>query len=86
VNAANPSRQVALVGEAYAGRDFGEAPSSVTDKLDRTPQSQVNDITMRRDSNGSAEHPREVERTTSGDTCERSDFDGFVQMGQGYSF
>src|SRR5258707_15440194 len=65
VNASNPARQVALIGEARVCRDFSQAGPSVANKLHRTLQSQMHDITVRRHSNGSAEHAGEVERAAS---------------------
>jgi hypothetical protein len=46
VNPPNPPRQVALIGEPSAHRDFGKAASVIAKELDRPLQSQMHDITV----------------------------------------
>ena len=54
----NPARQVALVGKAGAGGDLCEAQSSVANQFDRSPQSQMYDVAVRRQADGSGEYAR----------------------------
>jgi hypothetical protein len=47
MNASRPPRQVTLIGEASASRDFGQPGLPVSNKLYGTLQPQMHDITMR---------------------------------------
>src|ERR1700739_1738362 len=47
MNASDPTRQMALVGKAGVGSDFGQARPPFPNKLDRTLQSEMHDIAMR---------------------------------------
>ena len=81
VNAADPARQMALVGKARTCGDFGKAQSPVANELDRTLQSQMHDIAMRRDADGSREDPGEVKRAAPRYVGQRGDLDRLVEMG-----
>jgi hypothetical protein len=81
VNAPDPTRQVTLVGKAGASGDFSQAGSPFANHLDRTSQSEMHDVTVRRQANRSGEHAREVERATPRNVCERSDLDRLIEVG-----
>jgi len=85
-NASNPARQVALVGEACVCCDFSQAGPPLARQLDRTLQSQMHHVTMRRHADGSAENPREVERAASRQLCQRGDLDRLVQVSDNIVF
>ena len=82
MDAPRPAREVTLVGEARASRDFRQAGSPVANELDRALQPQMHYITVRGHANGSGEHARELERATPGDVGKSGDLDGLVQMRQ----
>ena len=80
MNASNPTRQVTLIGEASASRDFGQPGLPVANKLYGTLQPQMHDITMRGHTDRSGEHAREVERAAPRYVRECSDLDRLVEM------
>jgi len=86
VNPPNPTRQVALVGETRRSRDFGQARSSITHKLDRTLQSLMHHVTMRRHADRASEHACEVELAAPDDAGERGYLNRLVQMGHDVVF
>jgi hypothetical protein len=64
VDAPNPTRQVALVGEACASGDFSQAGLPFVNQLDRSLQSEMHDPAVRGHANRSGEYAREVEWAT----------------------
>jgi hypothetical protein len=74
-------RKVALIGEACAGCDFCQSISPVANKLERTLQSKVHDVTVRRDTNGSREYARKMGRTVPHDACELANPHRLIEMG-----
>ena len=63
MDTSHPACQVALIGEASFCGNLGKAEFSVPDHFDRTLQSQMNDVAIRADTDGSSEHSREMEPT-----------------------
>src|ERR1700676_1042910 len=60
--------------------DFGQTILAIAYKLNRTLQSEMNNVTVRSDAHSSGEHASEVERTAPRYTCERSNVDGLFEM------
>src|ERR1700726_743734 len=81
MNAPNPTCHATLIGESCARRDFSQARSPVVNKLDRTLQSEMHDVTVRGQATGSGEYAREVERVAPRYVCERGDLDGLIEVG-----
>jgi hypothetical protein len=81
VNAPNPSRQVALVGEARGSCDFSQAMATVAHQLKRALQAQMHDVAVRGDADRSGKYPREVKRAAIGDLGQRTSLDALIQMG-----
>jgi hypothetical protein len=81
VNASDPTREVALVGKTCAYCNLSQAASTITNEFDRASQSQMHDVAMRTDANGSREHASEMERAAPRHLCQRGDFDGLIEMG-----
>ena len=81
VSAPNPTRQVALVGEACAGSYFGQTGTPFANQLDRSLQPEIYDPGVRGHANRSGEHAKEVERATPCYFCQRSDLDGLIEVG-----
>ena len=86
MNAPNPTRQVTLVGEARARRDFSQAHLPVTEELGRTLQSKADDITVRGHADGTGEDAGEVKRATPRYFCELCDFYRPIEMGDDMVF
>src|SRR5258708_24130895 len=80
VNAPDPARQVALVGKGRAGCNVGKTRTPVANELDRTLQSQMHDVTVRRHANRPGEHAREVEWAAARYRGERVDLDGLIEV------
>ena len=80
MNASDPTRQVALVGKAGLGSDFGQPRPPFPNKLDRTLQSEVHHVAMRGHADRSGKHPREMEWAAPGNIRERLDPDRLIEM------
>src|SRR5208282_4263493 len=80
MNASDPPRQVALIGKASAGSDFGQPRPPFANKLERTLQSEVHDVAMRRHTDRSGKHPREMEWAAPREIRERLDADRLIKM------
>src|SRR5205814_9292335 len=72
VNAPNPPRQVALVGEARGSCDFGQAMATVAHQLKRALQAQMHDVAVRGDADRSRKYTREVKRAAIADLGQRT--------------
>ena len=81
MDAPNPTRQVALVGKAGPGRDFGQPKPPVANKLGRTLHSHIHDVTVWGQADRSCKHTREVEGAAPRNVCELGDLDGLVNVG-----
>src|ERR1700730_7825963 len=80
MNASDPTRQMALVGKAGVGSDFGQPRPPFPNKLDRTLQFEVHDVAMRGHADGSGEHPREMKWAAPANIRERLDPDRLIEM------
>ena len=80
MNASDPTRQMALVGKAGAGSDFGQPRPPFANKLDRTLQSEMHDIAMRCHADRSGKHSREMELAACRYIRERLDADRLIKM------
>src|ERR1700676_4786318 len=60
--------------------DFGQTILAIAYKLNRTLQSEMNNVTVRSDAHSSSEHASEAERTARRYTCERSKVDSLFEM------
>ena len=80
MNASDPPRQVALIGKASAGSDFGQPRPAFANKLERTLQSEVHDVAMRCHTDRSGKHPREMEWAAPREIRERLDADRLIKM------
>src|SRR5271167_4595054 len=80
MNASDPTRQMALVGKAGAGSDFGEPGPPFPNKLERMLQSEMHNVAMRGHADGSGEHPREMEWAAPRYIRERLDADRLIEM------
>ena len=81
VDAPNPAREVALVGEACGGRDFRQSMATVAHKLEGALQAQMHDIAVWSHADRSGEHARKVERAAAGNFSKRANLDWLVEMG-----
>ena len=81
VNAPNPPRQVALVGEARGSCDFGQAMATVAHQLKRALQAQMHDVAVRSHADRSHKYTREVKRAAIGDPGQRTGLDALIHMG-----
>src|SRR5215813_4684052 len=71
---------MALVGEAGASRDLGQAAPPFPNKLDRALQSEMHDVAMRCHADGSGKHSREMEWAARCNIRERLDPDRLIDM------
>jgi hypothetical protein len=81
VDAPNPTRKVALVGEACASCDFSQAGLPLVNQLDRLLQSEMHDPAVRGHANRSGEYAREVEWATPCYICQQSNLDRLIEVG-----
>jgi hypothetical protein len=82
MNAANPTRQVALVGEARAGGNFSQTAPPAADELDRALQSQMHDVTVWCHTDRLGEDAREMERAAARQSRQGGDLDRTVKVGE----
>ena len=64
VNAANPARQVTLIGKTGPGCNFGEASAALTRELSGALQAKVYDVPVRRHANRSRKDACKMERAS----------------------
>ena len=81
MNAPNPPRQVALVGEARGSRDFGQSMAAVAHQLKSALQAQMHDVAVRSHADRSRKYTREVKRAATGDPGQRTSLDTLIHMG-----
>jgi len=81
VNAPNPPRHVALVGEARGSCDFSEAMATIAHQLKSAPQAQMHDVAVRRHTDRSRKYAREVKRAATGDLGQPTSLNGLIYMG-----
>ena len=81
MNASDPTRQMALVGRAGVGSDFGQPRPPFPNKLDRPLQSEVHDVAMRSHADRSGEYPREMKRAATGNLGQSTSLDMLIEMG-----
>src|SRR5262245_3348431 len=80
MNTANPSRQVTLVSEACASSKFSEAAASFAHKLDRAPQSKMNNVAVRGHADRPGEYVCETGWASPRHVCERRDLDRLIKV------
>jgi hypothetical protein len=69
VDATNPTREVTLIGETGACRDFSQSGPSGEHERDGALQPHAHNITMRRHAHRLGEHAGEVERAAPSDVA-----------------
>src|SRR5262245_54633752 len=80
MDAANPPRQMALIGKAGFYGNLGKAEFPVPNHFDRPSQSQMNDVAMRADADGSGEGAGKMELAAVRHFRKRRDIKRLVQM------
>src|ERR1700676_449542 len=80
MNTPHPACWVTLISETGMKCDFGQNIMAIAYKLNRTLQSEMNNVTVRSDAHSSGEHASEVARTAPRYTCERSNVDSLFEM------
>ena len=81
VNAPNPPRQVALVGEASGSCDVSQAMPTVAHHLKRALKAQMHDVAVRSHADRSGEYPRKVKRAATVDLGQGTSLDVLIEMG-----
>ena len=80
MHTADPARQMALVGESRVSCDFGQPRPPVANKLDRSPQPQMDDVAVRSKANRLREYAGKMERAARRYSGEGGNLDGLVEM------
>src|ERR1700676_1309290 len=80
MNTPHPAFWGTLISETGIKCDFGQTILAIAYKLNRTLQSEMNNVTVRSDAHSSGEHASEVKGTAPRYTCERSNVDSLFEM------
>src|SRR5215475_10370526 len=80
MDASNPARQMALIRKTRLCGNLGETEFSIPNHFDRPPQSEMNDVAMRTDTDGPGEGAGKMELAAVRHSRERRDVKRLVQM------